>query len=277
MDQAISSLVNGKPESQISIYNRGFRYGDGLFETMAVKNKLPEMWDSHYQRLKLGCARLKIDNIPESDTLLSELRSICPKEGKYIARITITRQATGRAYRVHETLSPLRLVSLFPWPKLDDTSAGIRLQSCEHKLASSSILAGLKHLNRLDQVLASLEIDYDNYDEGIVSDFSEQIISGTMSNLFCVSAGVLQTPNLEQGGIEGTMRALVLQTANLIGIESAIKSINIDELRNAEEVFMTNSLWSIKPVRQLNEIKFECPGVVTKKLLKHVNIKLGRN
>jgi len=277
VDQPIVSLYNGKRQESIPLTNRGFRYGDGVFETLVIHHQQIELWSHHFQRLMLGCKALKIEFTLTEDQLLDEIMSICTDNEWYIVRLVVSRSGRGRSYRVLEGAGADRLISLYQWPNSTQSpSQGLRLQTCSYQLPESPRLAKIKHLNRLDQVLATLEIDYNYFDEALLTDFSASVISGTMSNLFFVSNDSLITPLIKTVGIEGTMRSFVLDSANKIGIKSAIKTVTIDELMKANEIFMTNSLWAIKPVQQINEQEFECPGKLTTLLLKQINQQLGR-
>lgn len=274
MDKPLCSLYNGLPGDLIPVSNRAFRYGDGVFETCVIKNQVIELWDLHYARLAHGCQALEIGPLPSQADLFDEIAQICPQQGIYILKIVVSRAGTGRAYRVTEEEAPDRLISIYAWQGRGNDDARVKL--CQTRQAQQPELAGIKHLNRLEQVLGSLELDAKIHDEGILCDFSDAVISGTMSNLFCRLGDGLLTPALELCGVAGTMRACVLETAKEIGIETVIRTIKLDEIKAMDGLFLTNSLWAIKPVKSFENRQFDCSDKLIQDLMITTNKHLGR-
>jgi len=202
-------LLNGQSAGNIDPLDRGLHYGDGLFETIAVINKQPLCWDKHLERLLSGCKSLKI-NFNDVDALESEVASLCENVDRAVLKITITSGVGGRGYQRPETGTiPTRLLAIHPWPDYPDgySTQGIQVHLCSAKLGINPGLAGIKHLNRLDQVLARNEWDDTNTMEGLMLDNNDNVIAGTMSNLFVVLPDKkLITSDLSFCGIQVIMR-----------------------------------------------------------------------
>lgn len=263
-------LVNGVECNSISVIDRGLQYGDGLFETIAVYEGQPILWEQHIERLMHACRRLDIP-VPDPSLLLKEALHLAAGNKKAVLKIIYTRGSGGRGYRKPETQQPARILSISPWPDYpgqpDDN--GVVLRVCETRLGNNPALAGLKHLNRLEQVLARSEWSDPAIYEGMMLDFHGHLIEGTMTNVFFVRNGVLCTPLLKSCGVAGVMRERVLQQAEKLRLATLIDEFTPADLLQADEVFLTNSLIGIWPVRQIlfeKPKRFQVPGLITKKL-----------
>lgn len=243
-------LVNGAERDVVGIDDRGLRYGDGLFETIAVRTGEPRHWDRHWSRLQHGALRLAI---PVPPTIEDEARRVCAGASQAVLRIILTRGSGGQGYAADDSVPPNRLVSLLPWRERPSEWArdGVAVRLCRARLARNPLLAGLKHLNRLEQVLARAEW-HDEFAEGLMRNEEGDVIEGTMSNVFLVRNSELVTPELTQCGVEGVMRSLVLEAARRLGFPVQIRRVTADELIHADEIFLTNSLIDIWPVRTLD-------------------------
>jgi 4-amino-4-deoxychorismate lyase len=259
------TLVNGVETGLVATADRGLQYGDGLFETIAVRNGKPRLWERHLQRLQNGCERLQIA-MPENSLLEHEMQQAMQGEREAVVKIVLTRGAGGRGYRFDTATPPTRIISTHPWPTYPEQnrSQGVAVRWCRTPLARQPLLAGLKHLNRLEQVLARAEWR-EEYAEGLMCDSAGQVIEGTMSNLFLVRNGVLLTPDLSQCGVEGVMRAEVLDRARQLGIETKIQPITPVAVSSADEMFITNAVIGLWPVSSL-ESKRYAVGKVTQAL-----------
>ncbi len=156
---------------------------------------------------------------------------------------------------------PTRILQVSDWPEYppDYADKGIRLTLCETRLAQQPRLAGFKHLNRLEQVLARAEFGSE-YQEGLVRDTSGNVIEGTMSNLFVIRAdGTVCTPELTQCGIAGVMRRYIIQTLEKFGVQCHIHPLTLRDVEQAEALFMTNSLIGIWPVREFSNKYYNIP------------------
>jgi 4-amino-4-deoxychorismate lyase len=243
-------LVNGVEHDAVSVDDRGLHYGDGLFETIAVRNGTPRHWQRHWSRLQRGAQRLTIPVPPEIE---HESHRVCAGVDRAVLKIILTRGNGGRGYAVNDNTFPTRIVRLLSWRDrpADWPRDGVALRLCRTKLAHNPLLAGIKHLNRLEQVLARAEWR-DDFAEGLMCGAEGEIIEGTMSNVFLVRHGALVTPDLALCGVEGVMRSLVLDAARRLGHAVQVRRVTQDDLAQAEEVFLTNSLIGIWPVRSLD-------------------------
>lgn len=260
------TLINGKPAGCIPVTDRGVQYGDGLFETMAVVNTRLPFWPFHYQRLQQGCARLHmaLPILAELETELAELIQIVPRA---IIKLILTRGSGQRGYAPPLSVVPTRILQRFPWPDIPmtHTSEGVSVRRCQLELARQPRLAGIKHLNRLEQVLARAEWDDPSIAEGLVGDANGHVIEAIAHNVFIVEAGRLVTPTLEQCGVAGVMRQWILEQAPKWGIATQVLDISWERLSRADEVFLCNSVHGIWPVRQFEAHRYTV-GPVTKQI-----------
>ncbi|MCK5190426.1 MAG: aminodeoxychorismate lyase [Methylococcales bacterium] len=259
-------LLNGESKHTIEISDRGFQYGDGLFETIEVLNGTPVFLDQHLQRLFKGCQRLLIP-IPDPDILRKEAFQICQGEASAVLKLIVTRGSGGRGYRQPETIQPTRLFSLHSFPEYPESlkQQGIIARFCDTLLGLNPSLAGIKHMNRLEQVLARAEWSSSDIQEGLMLDTNGNVVEGTMSNLFMVKDQILYTPAIEQSGVEGVLRNILISLAKKNQIKLIEKRISKEELLSADELFVTNSIIGIWPIKQIEIQQFEI-GTVTNKL-----------
>lgn len=267
MSEGISCLINGAATTEVAVTDRGLHYGDGLFETFAVNEGIPELWDRHMRRLQQGCQRLGIP-LPDRKLLRTEAERVCAGAGHGVLKLILTRGSGGRGYRPPQHPQSTRIFSLYPRPVYPDSwqLEGVAVRVCRHRLSLNPVLAGLKHLNRLDQVMARSEWDDPAIAEGLMLDFSNRIIEGTMSNLFLVREGQLVTPDLTQTGINGVMRGLLMETAATLGIGCVLVNLTLEDLVRADELLLCNSVIGIWPVRRLEETFYATPGPIVSRL-----------
>ncbi len=251
-------LINGIATNLLPASDRGLQYGDGLFETIAVVDGEPQLWAAHIARLASGCAALQLPP-PDGELLLQEARQLCAESEKAILKIIITRGSGGRGYRFPETVEATRLLSVHPWPDYPHThyQHGIAAMVCDTRLASHSALAGIKHLNRLEQVLARNEWQRSDVHEGLMLDSHGNVIEGTMSNLFIIEGDTLITPQLHECGINGVMRETVLTLALQLNITTRIETVSLARLKAASACFVTNSIIGLWPLRTLDDITYQ--------------------
>jgi len=267
-------LINGVATNELLATDRAVQYGDGLFETIAIFKGEPRAWHRHMRRLFSGCAKL---GIPQPDTTLleAEVRQLYKDCGqgqeRLVLKIIISRGSGGRGYRPDTKslpATPTRILSLYPWPEhtYEWYNLGVRLHICETRLSCNPALAGVKHLNRIENILASSEWQDNDVAEGLMCNMEGDVIEGTMTNIFAVVDGGLQTPMLKQCGISGTMRARVIEAAVELGIGVDECRMSLDELYKADEVFVCNSIINIVPVRQLGIHMYAVPGPIMNRL-----------
>lgn len=261
-------LINGQPENRIPVSDRGLQYGDGLFETLAFRDGELEFLEQHLSRLATGCERLNL-HFTQLTSLKAELATLCAQTAEdSVIKVMLTRGSGGRGYKAPVENEAVRIISSHPLPDYPNSNQnGVRVRICEHRLGLNPALAGIKHLNRLEQVLARSEWDDNAISEGLMLDYNNHLIEGTMSNLFIVKNQQLLTPTLTQAGIAGIMRAEILKLADKIGIMVVEQALTLEHLLDADEVFLSNSIINIWPVVSLpDHNKTWDYGLVTRQL-----------
>ncbi len=259
-------LVNGKPGEYIEISDRGFQYGDGLFETIAVTNGQPVFLDRHLNRLNAGCRRLYIP-FPGTELLTLEAQKISQHSRMAVLKLILTRGSGGRGYRQPDVIQTTRVLSLHPFPDYPDIykEQGIAALFCNTRLGLNPALAGIKHLNRLEQILARAEWADSSIQEGIMLDINDHVIEGTMTNLFYIKNNALYTSSLIQSGVAGIMRSLIMTISSDHGLSVIEHTFTKSELLRADEVFVCNSIIGIWPIRKIGT-KYFPVGLITRQI-----------
>jgi 4-amino-4-deoxychorismate lyase len=259
----IECLVNGEMLEHIHVADRGLNYGDGLFETLAVIQGRPRWWQDHIDRLAAGCERLGMQ-VPAQAVLLREVQTVSAGQFRCVVKIILSRGPGSRAYRPAEAAGQTRIVSAHAWPHGLESVAegGAVARVCDLKLAIQPRLGGMKHLNRLEQVLASMEMAGHEATEGILLDMDGYLISAISANLFLVSGHQLLTPRLDRSGVRGVLRARILKAFKA---RCEQRRVSHDMLAEANEVFLCSSLRGIIPLRRIGEIHYGI-GPVTREL-----------
>lgn len=260
----MKTWLNGQPADQLSLTDRGLSYGDGLFETIQIRQGCPLLLDAHRERMEQGARRLRFAD--DSVALLfADLAQISlPDTG--VLKLTLTRGPGGRGYRLPEPQAVSRIIGLAPLPAFAGSPAedGIVVRQCETQLGLNPLLAGIKHLNRLEQVLARAEWQSADIAEGIVSDLEGYLVEGTMSNLFWVAQGQLYTPQLDRCGVAGIVRNQLLVLAARAGLPVQEGRFRQEDLLAADEMFVCNSLIDIWPVRTYEGQAFTIGPIIRK-------------
>jgi 4-amino-4-deoxychorismate lyase len=254
--------INGVPGRLIDITDRGLAYGDGLFETIAIRDAAPRFLDLHMDRLHAGAARLGIP-APERGWLQAQLAAAAAGIDEGIMKLTLTRGPGPRGYA--PPAHPHPTVAWSTEPRRMQRWTPIRVRWCETIAGRNPLTAGLKTLCRLEQVLARAEWRDESIAEGLMCDEQGWLTGGTASNVFVVTGGCLQTPEVTSAGISGVMRRVVLEQARASGVSVSEVSMTRQQLMEAEEVFLSNALTGIRPVCQLGE-RYWNPGPVTRSL-----------
>jgi 4-amino-4-deoxychorismate lyase len=262
-------LVNGEVRDHIPVTDRGLQYGDGLFETIEVQAGRAIFFGLHLNRLLNGCIRLQIP-APSIDLIRHEALSLLASDntlsnppGDCVLKIIVTRGSGGRGYRQPACIEPTRIMSLHAAPDYPPAyqTQGINARFCQTRLALNPLLAGIKHLNRLEQVMARAEWCDPDIQEGIMRDIDGHIIEGTMSNVFLVKDGILHTPILSHSGIAGIIRSAIIKLAHQHHISIFEHLFDSELLLSADEVFVSNSVIGIWPVKQLETTTFRIGSV----------------
>ncbi|MBJ2269313.1 aminodeoxychorismate lyase [Pseudomonas sp. MF6772] len=268
------SWVDGQPADAVPLKDRGLAYGDGLFETLAVKAGQPVLLDRHLQRLDEGCRRLAL--VADQALIRDELLAYAAALGDGVLKLILTRGDSLRGYGINAGAPVRRILQGSPpatYPPAHGSS-GVRLFPCATRLSEQPLLAGLKHLNRLEQVLARAEWQDADHAEGLMLDMSGRVIEGVFSNLFLVDNGQLLTADLSRCGVAGVMRAELLARAEALGLVTTVTDISLAQLQRADEVFVCNSVYGIWPVLGCGPMSWSA-GPLTRKLQGIVRALLG--
>lgn len=236
-------LVDGKPNPFIDALDRGLAYGDGVFRTMrAAAGRIP-YWRMHYAKLAHDCGRLALD-CPSEAVLLEDIARLLAVARDCIVKVVITRGAGGRGYAPPTDALPMRIVASFPLPRIpaDRDATGIDARWCRTQVTMQPALAGVKHLNRLDSVLARGEWNNGEHAEGLMLDRDGWVIQGTMSNVFIVERDQLTTPVLDAAGVAGVQRERLMALAAQVGLECVEDRISAQRLLGADQVYVSNSV-----------------------------------
>lgn len=245
-------LINGELTGSVSSRDRGLAFGDGLFETTAAIDGIVRFAHRHLDRLELGCARLAIP-APGRALLQREMARVAAGQRRAVVKIIVTRGSGGIGYAPPAQCEPTRIVQRLAWPvrDADEYAEGIDIGVCNTRVARQPALAGLKHLNRLEQVLGRAEMAARGLAEGLMLDERDNVVEATAANLFAAVDGVLTTPRLDLCGVRGVMREVVVDAARELGLPVRCGRLDLMQLLGADEVFLTNSLAGLLPVRRL--------------------------
>jgi len=245
-------LINGVPGRCIAPSDRGLHYGDGLFETIRVRDGSLPLWARHWRRLTDGCGRLGLEGVEEG-VLREEAHRLAAGTARGIVKLIITRGSGGRGYRPPAEVKPTRIVATHVPPNhpASHWRQGVALRLCRTRLGRNPVLAGIKHLNRLEQVLARHEWDDPAIAEALMQDDRGRVVCGTMTNLFAVTGGRLVTPPVDECGVAGVMRALLLEWTG-----AQERALDLADLAAAEELLLCNAVIGIWPVRAVERQEY---------------------
>ncbi len=268
-------LVNGAAAVSVAAIDRGLAYGDGVFRTLPVRRGRPQCWQLHYRKLAGDCAALAIPCPPE-EVLAAELARLARESADFAAKIIITRGSGTRGYAPPQPPSPTRIVmsAALPDYPADFSRSGIRAHLCTTRFSFQVRLAGVKHLNRLENVLARAEWSDPAIPEGLVLDTEGHVIGGTMSNVFIVEGGVLVTPELSRCGVAGVTRDRIIGAAAKRGIACREEPIPRARFLDAPEAMVVNSLIGAWQIRTCAGRKWEA-GVVTTRVREWLDAEVG--
>ena len=252
------SLINGEFEDKISVLDRGLSYGDGLFETMSwcfLKEENivgVEFWKRHVSRIRKTCMLMKI-KMP-SLRILNEYKNKILNKALHsgihdgVLKIIITRGVGGRGYKFDKKILPSVIFLCFPSIlSKHKLKKEIKVTYCQSPITENKQLAGLKHLNRLDSVMARAEWD-NNFYEGIICDSHKNLIEGTMTNIFFIKNNNLYTPKINKSGIGGIMRQVILEKSKFFFEKVVEVKVKKESVISYDGMFLTNSIIKVLPV-----------------------------
>lgn len=264
----MTTLVNGCNVDQVSVNDRGLMYGQCVFETIAVNKGKPCLLDAHLDRLCKGAKVIGIgvDRI----AVINDVTSLASPLSRGIVRVNLTMGEGGRGYQNPDQPKTTRIVSQHDYPNHDKSywNDGVTIGLADIRLSKQPSLAGIKHGNRLEQIIARSQWQ-DSWQEALLLDCDGHVVEATQSNVFLVKEGRLITPSLDTSGVAGVMRQCVINEAKNDGFNVSIQSLNVDDVVQADEVFLTNSVVGIWPVKAFNQTKYN-GFKITSKLLKNI-------
>src|SRR5690606_2267424 len=269
-------LLNGEPASGLPWADRGFAYGDGVFETIRIAGRQPVLWSLHWSRLVLGCSRLGISLgagfRPTLEGWVQRLLDRAPAHDQGIIKIVVTRGCGGRGYRPADT-APNVVVSFHPLPdNLARLQQAAVVKRLSHYLVAHPVLSGIKHLNRLDQVLASRELSTE--DEGVMLNAEGWVVEGTKTNFLFSKQGRLITPDLCGCGVEGVMRRYLLEQGVEHQVRVEVEKIAVEQLADFDGMAIMNSVLGICLVKRVDRDELPVSGLLVD-LQQSVHQKLG--
>jgi len=237
------------------VSERACQYGDGLFETIASVQGRPCLWDQHVSRLRTGCTRL---GLPEPDiaALAALLDSLCGRHVSLGVKLIWSAGHSERGYRRSPGAKPTGVIQPFAWSPNAGPST-TRLVTCDHRLSENPRLAGIKHLNRLDQVLARAEWVDPSIDEGVMLGQDGRVVCGTRSNIVIEEGGQLITPDLGSAGVAGVVRQCLIDEAQKDGTPVMESRVMPGQLHAADAVYLTNALTGVRRVAHLDQVAFD--------------------
>jgi len=284
-----NSLINGITTDYLTINDRSIHYGDGLFETILCNNNKLYYWPQHFQRLQTSAQRLKIA-CPQEQVLLDDItklldtnkpgaksvsisgfKSGSKSEAAYAIKIIVSRGAGERGYKFSKNTTSNRFVLLSALETDYSSFLSHQLLSgelfiCKQQVSINENLAGIKHLNRLDNVLARNEWKdnaKNNFIDGLMLNANQHVIEGTMSNLFAIKDKQLFTPDLGLSGVNGIMREIIIDLASKNNIKTSVDNFTIETLFSMDELFISNSLIAMKAVTKLRDSLYKDQQVTT--------------
>ena len=269
MSNALATWIDGQRADCVPADDRGLQYGDGLFETLLLRANTPRFLELHLTRLALGCERLRLP-FKAMDQLRADIGAAAAEAPVLaILKIIVTRgSAVQRGYTPGGETAR-RIMMLFDCPAPNWPPDGIDLHVASMTMAPNPQLAGIKHLNRLENVLAAREARDANAFDALMTAADGGIVSGAMSNIFVVSHGVLATPPVDRAGVAGVMRSVVIRESSALGLPVSERHLSLDDLKTADEAFITNARIGVVRVRRVGEHAFPM-NTISRRIAGHV-------
>ncbi|MCG3729830.1 aminodeoxychorismate lyase [Vibrio cincinnatiensis] len=243
---------NGKVVDSVSVADRSFQYGDGCFTTMLTKCGRIQHWDYHRERMEACLERLGI-MMPDWQRVNDTLANVITLDEKAGIKLHVSRVGNGRGYSPDQQRPANITIHPFDYPEYYSQwrKVGLTLGVCSQRMGRNPLLAGHKHNNRLEQVLLKGEMDRAGYPDGVCLDLDGFIVETTMANLFWIKGDELYTPNLCHAGVSGVARRIILQSAASLGLTVQLGHFPVEDLYQADEVFISNALLEVAPVTSI--------------------------
>lgn len=251
MSGPLQVLVDGEAVGGDWPLDRALHYGDGLFETLTARDGRIRFEALHRRRLAEGCRRLGM--VPDEAALWWQAGELAATHGDCTLKVLVSRGSSrARGYTPPAQARPRVLHLVYPAPAADETPPRVRLATLRSVLGENPVLAGIKHCNRLEQVLARRELQLGDAFEGLMGSSSGSLVSGTMSNVFIGQDGGFVTPLLDQCGVAGVMRAVVLREAAGCGIDVREGRVPMSALRECRSIFISNARMGVVVAHQID-------------------------
>jgi 4-amino-4-deoxychorismate lyase len=269
---APTTWIDGVPATAVPSDDRGLQYGDGVFETMAWRDGRLRFVELHLARLARGLDALAIPR-PDAAQLQAELALACTP-GDAVIKLIVTRGSSARGYAAPSLATPRCILYRQPWPVEPQAwwEAGVDVEWSPVTMGEQPALAGIKHLNRLEQVLARTALQRQSVrsaQEALLCTSAGLVICGTMTNVFAVDGHTLLTPALGRAGVAGVMRSVILREAGRLGLRTTETELPREWVAAASELFLCNARVGVWPVRSLGERRLPV-GSITRRLQQHV-------
>lgn len=254
MNKQHTYLINGGTDDAVSALDRGLSYGDGVFRTFQVVDCVPVNWPIQYQKLVADCGAIGIV-CPSAELLMADFQVLFAIDETAVAKVMITRGIGERGYAPPAVTAPTRIVLKSPMPVYAETnfSEGVSLYVCKTPVAHQPMLAGIKHLNRLENVLARAESLDPVYVDGLMLDVDGHVIECTSANFFIRIGKRLITPDVTQAGVAGVTRQRIVDLAHYLQLTAEIGHIRLSHVLSADEVIICNSLYGAWQVRRIGD------------------------
>jgi 4-amino-4-deoxychorismate lyase len=260
------TLINGEKENQLSPADRGLCYGDGFFETFYCLEGTLQNWSYHWSRMVRSADILQIA-LPKESVFLSDFEKLKALQGQTpkacVIKIIVTRGTGGRGYSPANCHATSRIISTSSMPEYQQLrESGMRVSILDSVLTAEGKIAGLKHLNRLGQILAKMELDEKGTNEGVVCNAEGYVREGVSSNLFIVRDKTIITAPLNDCGVAGILRDKVIDSAPTIcDAEVVERNFTIPDLLAADDAFFTNSLLGVCPVKSIEDRMYRTSNI----------------
>ena len=241
-------------EARVSVFDRGFLYGDGVFETLRVYNGKPFLLDRHLGRLAHSLGGLYINDPYDFEQWYDYVKELIVRNNakENILRIQVSRGVGKRGYTSSGNYSPTAVISLHDAPPVNDKEHQLDLIAASGILTDHDPLSTLKTSNKLVNIIAMREAERAEAHDAVLFNGQGYTTETSSSNIFIILEGKLYTPPLASGCLAGITRGYVLELAAELGIDSLQKDLELEQLKNSEGFFLTNSIQEIQPVKSLN-------------------------
>jgi len=257
-------LINGKKSNGLNPFDRGLAYGDGVFRTFLVKNKEPLNWALQFKKLQYDANKLNI-KIPTQKILINDIKKLFPEKGSYVGKFIITRGVSERGYQIKKKPKESRILLKSRFNKISSTyyNKGVNLGLSNVPLSKHYSLDGIKHLNRLDNVIAKKNLG-ENFFDGIMFDDKGFVVECINSSIFARFGKKLFTSNHASGGVSGVTKEIVTSNASKLGLTIEYKNLTLKKLITADEIVITNSLYGALQVIKVATTTFDNNNLANK-------------